>query len=240
MVAQGDLAPSLTTVRPSLVALCVLLCAHCQREAPTSPATPRASVLVWTSASVPPSSAPESPPVASASAAPSASSSASASPVASVSASASAPVDPLNRAEPPLQSEDLTSQARHLFEAIQADDPGKADDFFFPRAPFIPLKDVGNPGHYWDYLHRAYVKDIHDLHQRHQQTLKDGEFLSFELGSTPGWVKPGEEANKIGYFRTFTSHLRYRAAGALHSIDVKVIISWDHRWYITHLLPWKK
>ena len=55
-----------------------------------------------------------------------------------------------------------------------------------------------------------------------------------------GWVKPGEEANKIGYFRTFNGKLRYRAGGQPHTIDVRVIISWQNRWYITHLLPFKK
>ena len=66
------------------------------------------------------------------------------------------------------------------------------------------------------------------------------EFEAFELGSPPGWVKPGEEANKIGYYRTFNGKLRFKKAnGKTATIEVKTIISWDDGWFVTHLLPIK-
>lgn len=148
--------------------------------------------------------------------------------------------DPKNKAKPALESKDLTRRARHLFAALKADDPKVGADFFFPRDPFLPLKDIKNPGKYWDQLFKIYANDIHELHRKHAKDWDDATFVSFELGSNPSWVKPGEEANKIGYFRTFNGKLRYKARGKTHTIEVKTIISWDEGWYVTHLLPIKK
>ena len=153
---------------------------------------------------------------------------------------ADAPPDPKNKKKPALESKDLEERAKKLFEAIQKDDPKIAKSFFFPWEPFIPLKDIGNPGKYWDQLYRVYEKDIHELHRKHAKELDGAEFDAFELGSKPGWVKPGEEANKIGYYRTFNGKLRYKVGDKTKTLQVKVIISWNDRWYITHLLPFKK
>ena len=60
------------------------------------------------------------------------------------------------------------------------------------------------------------------------------------MGSTPKWVPPGDEANKIGYYRSFRGKLRYRIEGELSTIEVHTIISWQGKWYITHLSKFKK
>jgi len=137
-----------------------------------------------------------------------------------------------------LQSEELTTQAQHLFDAIRKDQAALGADFFFPKEPFIPLKDVAAPEKYWQQLYRTYQQDIHQLHQRNAKELAEAEFVSFTLGSPPSWVKPGEEYNKLGYYRTFNGKLRYRASsGKERIIEVKTIISWENKWYVTHLLP---
>lgn len=147
----------------------------------------------------------------------------------------------VNKERPPLESEDLTGQARRLFGAIQADEPSQAADFFFPREPFIPLKDIKNPGKYWDQLYRVYEQDIHQLHRKRKKELEGAVFEGFALGTAPTFVNPGEEGNKIGYHRTFHGKLRYRTAdGQQRTLETRVIISWAGRWYITHLLPFKK
>lgn len=149
-------------------------------------------------------------------------------------------VDPQNKKKPELASDDLTTRARHLFDALKSDDPKGAADFFFPREPFLPLKDIAKPGKYWDQLFRIYENDIHELHRKRGKDLEGAEFEAFELGSPPGWVKPGEEANKIGYYRTFNGKLRFKkASGKTGTIEVKTIISWDDGWYVTHLQPIK-
>jgi hypothetical protein len=142
--------------------------------------------------------------------------------------------DPENRLKPPLTSDDLAARATHLLDAVARGEPSLADDFFFPRAPFLPLKDVADPGHYFDQLLATYHRDIAAIHQR-RKSWEGVSFVSFELGSPPGWVAPGKEYNKIGYYRTFHGKLRYTVGGAPGVIDVTTIISWGGRWYITHL-----
>jgi hypothetical protein len=144
--------------------------------------------------------------------------------------------DPLNKAKPPLTSPDLDERAAHLIDALVRDDPAVADDFFFPRAPFIPLKDVADPGRYFDQLLATYHRDIRSLHAE-RKDWTGATFVSFELGTPPTWVAPGKEYNKIGYFRTFGGKLRYRVGDKTKEIAVSTIISWDGRWYVTHLSP---
>lgn len=146
--------------------------------------------------------------------------------------------DPANKAKPPIDSEELQARARGLFDAVKQNNPTLGEDFWFPKEPFLILKDIKDPGKYWDQLHRAYVKDIEKLHKKRANW--DGcEFEKFEPGSPPKWVKPGEEGNKIGYFRTVKGNLVYKAEGKSHKLEVRVIISWQKRWYITHLGKFK-
>src|SRR6185437_11309847 len=68
----------------------------------------------------------------------------------------------------PTEGTELAARAKGLFDAIVKDDPDLGEAFWFPREPFIPLKDVKDPGKYWTQLHHAYVNDIHKLHKEHK------------------------------------------------------------------------
>jgi hypothetical protein len=199
--------------------------AGCGREAATKNPPPPHDVGAVTS----PADAP------SAAAAPS-STAATASATAAVIATAAASSDPANKARPPSTSADLQERAAHLLTAIVKNEPAVADDFYFPKEPFIPLKDVGDPGRYFDQLLATYHRDIRALHAE-RKDWADATFVSFELGTAPTWVAPGKEYNKIGYFRTFGGKLRYRIGEKPKELTVSTIISWDRRWYVTHLSP---
>lgn len=144
-----------------------------------------------------------------------------------------------NKVLPPLESEDLTERAKKLFEAIVRDDPALGESFWFPKEPFIPLKDVKGPGKYWDNLHATYARDIHALHGK-RKSWEGATFVEFKMGSTPKWVPPGDEANKIGYYRSFRGKLTYRIEEKNVTLDVHTIISWQGQWFITHLSKFKK
>lgn len=144
-----------------------------------------------------------------------------------------------NKILPPLASEELTARAKQLFEAIVADDPAKGESFWFPKEPFIPLKDVKGPDKYWAQLHRTYANDIHALHKK-RKSWEGATFVGFEVGSKPKWVPPGDEANKIGYYRSFRGKLKYELEGKTYTIEVHTIINWQNQWFITHLSKFKK
>jgi hypothetical protein len=144
--------------------------------------------------------------------------------------------DPENRQKPAIESDDMTERAGHLLEAIATGHAQIGDDFFFPRAPFIPLKDVGDPGRYFDQLLATYHRDIRDLHASRRE-WGSAKLVSFTIGTTPTWVAPGREYNKIGYWRTFRGQLRWRSETAAGTIDAVTIISYHGRWYVTHLAP---
>jgi hypothetical protein len=139
----------------------------------------------------------------------------------------------------PSEGPELQERARGLFEAIVKDEPERGEAFWFPREPFVPLKDVKDPGKYWDQLHRTYVSDIHALHRK-RKSWEGAEYVTFEGWSRPKWVPAGDEANKIGYHRAFHGRLRYKAGGEDGEVDVHTIITWQGRWYVTHLRKFKK
>lgn len=183
------------------------------------------------------------PPPPSASAAPS--STATASATTSEESDAGAPpapkepdYDPKNKARPPVDSEELQARARGLFDAVVQNNAALGEDMWFPREPFLILKDIKDPGKYWDQLHRAFVKDVEKLHKK-RKSWEGAELVKFEPGSPPKWVKPGDEGNKIGYYRTVKGNLVYTAEGKTHKLEVRVMISWQNRWYITHLGKFK-
>jgi hypothetical protein len=134
----------------------------------------------------------------------------------------------------PTEGAELMARAKGLFEAIVNDDPERGEAFWFPKAPFVPLKDVKDPGKYWNQLHKSYVNDVHALHKK-RKTWDGAELVKFEGWAREKWVPPGDEANHIGYYRAFHGKLRYKAGGEDGEMDVHTIITWQGRWYVTHL-----
>ncbi len=124
-----------------------------------------------------------------------------------------------------------------LWEAIVRDDPKRAMPFFFPRTAYEQVKDVAVPGADWSHrLVDAYARDIHALHMRLAENAASARLVGLDVpGRGARWVEPGEEYNKIGYFRVFGSKLRYHVDDVSHSFDVKSLISWRGEWYVVHL-----
>lgn len=149
-----------------------------------------------------------------------------------------APFAPDNKVAP-TEGPELQARARGLFEAIVKDEPERGEAFWFPREPFLPLKDVKDPGKYWDQLHRSYVNDVHALHET-RKSWNNAAFVGFDGWSHPKWVKPGDEANHIGYHRAFRGKLRYKVDGEDGELEVRTLITWQGRWFITHLRKVKR
>ena len=148
-------------------------------------------------------------------------------------------VPPHNRAdqrEPPPRppASDAEAKARVLFDAIVHDDPARAREVFFPREAFLLVKDIPNPGRYYDRLQRRFEQDVHTLHAGLSKAA-EARFERFELASRGGFVRVHDEGNRLPYWASRHSFLHYRIAGQLQRLEVRVLISWDDRWYVIHL-----
>jgi hypothetical protein len=124
-----------------------------------------------------------------------------------------------------------------LWSAIVDDDPERGMPFFFPLGAYQQVKDIGNPAADWSRrLVAAYARDIHALHARLDDSGARARLIALDVPDQRArWVEPGEEYNKIGYFRVFGSKLHYDADGERRTFDVKSLISWRGEWYVVHL-----
>ena len=125
-------------------------------------------------------------------------------------------------------------KARRLFDAIVHDDPSRASDFFFPREAFLRVKAIADPGGYWDRLYRRYAEDIGALHDS-TPDLARAQFDRLEIVGRGGWVAVGEEGNALPYWASRHSWLHYTVDGAPRKLEIRVLITWDDEWWITHL-----
>lgn len=212
--------------------LLVLALAACGTSTPP-PAPPDAAPAVTATATATASAAPPPAPTATASA------TASAAPAEPPDAGPPAPPFAADNKIDPTEGPELIERARGLLEAVAKDDPTLGESFWFPEEPFTPLKDVKDANKYWKQLHRTYAADIHKLHKK-RKSWDGAKLVSFSGWSRPKWVKPGDEANKIGYHRAFHGKLKYEVGGEHGEIDVHTIITWQGRWYCTHLAKFKK
>ncbi|HEX4517031.1 MAG TPA: hypothetical protein VH054_25970 [Polyangiaceae bacterium] len=161
--------------------------------------------------------------------------------VASAAPSASAaPVDPgtlpQTKDKPEADSDAVRARGEALFEAILNDDPDRAMPAFFPKAAYEQVKAITNPASDWKWrLVANFKRDIHAIHFKLGRKSTALRFVSLDVGSGERWVEPGEEGNKLGYWRVYGSRIRYVVDGQQKSFDVSSLISWRGEWYVVHL-----
>jgi hypothetical protein len=145
-----------------------------------------------------------------------------------------APLDAAPGAAAP--ADELQTRAKKLFEAIQKDEPEIAMAMFFPREPFLAVKDVKDASAYWDKLVKEYKAAIHIFHKKLGKKAAEAEFEALELNTkTQVYVAPKKEFNKTGYNKITKSKLKYKIAGKSKSFDVATMIDNEAKWYVTHL-----
>lgn len=128
-----------------------------------------------------------------------------------------------------------------LWEAIVRDEPDRAMPFFFPKTAYAQVKAIVSPDRDWRYrLVAAYKRDIHDAHVELGRHATEARFVAFDVSDGRArWVDPGEEGNKLGYFRVYGTKLRYEIDGKPRVLDVTSLISWRGEWYVVHLSSFK-
>jgi hypothetical protein len=148
-------------------------------------------------------------------------------------------IPPHNRADqsvpPPRPAAcEVTGKIRKVFDAVVHDDPALAAESFFPRPAFLLVKDIKDPGAYYDQLRRRFDSDIHSLHKR-LPGIERAEFERFELAQRGGFVPPQGEGNRLPYWAARHSVLHFRVDGQPRQFEVRVLITWDDHWYVIHL-----
>lgn len=134
---------------------------------------------------------------------------------------------------------EVEARARTLFEALRDGTPERAEaslGFFLQRDPFLAIKDMHGALGYFNVLVREYRRDIASL-RASWPAVSRSEFVRFELSRACTWMSPGREANRLPYWSCYRSHLVARAGREEHRFEVRVLINWGDRWYVTHLGP---
>ncbi|MCC6213586.1 MAG: hypothetical protein IT376_01870 [Polyangiaceae bacterium] len=196
------------------------------RARATTPGAARAPA----SASAPRGPAAPGPPVAGASSAGPAPSLAAPSPILD-------PGCPENRCLAPDAADDLARKAALLVEALTARDPSPAEPCFFPLEPFLVLKAARAPGRYHGLLLDTFRRDVSALAEAATDGGRDapGARVLRVHAVAPEWIPPGREQNRVGYYRARRVLVRWAAGGRERELLVATAITWNGRWFVTHL-----
>jgi hypothetical protein len=148
---------------------------------------------------------------------------------------------PQTRDRPRSSGPAYEARVRSLWEAIVADDPDRAMPAFFPVTAYKQVKAIPSPESDWKHrLVAAFARDIHRLHERLGKHATDATFVELEVASERArWIEPGEESNKVGYWRVYGSKIRYQVGDNAAALDVTSLISWRGDWYVVHLSGFK-
>jgi hypothetical protein len=124
---------------------------------------------------------------------------------------------------------------------VAGDDPERGMAAFFPVGAYRQVKAVADPARDWNRrLVGAYRRDLHALHLRLGHRAADARLVGLTVpAGRARWVEPGEEWNKVGYWRVFGSRLEYELDGRRRSFPVTSLISWRGEWYVVHLSAFK-
>ncbi|HEY3356028.1 MAG TPA: hypothetical protein VGQ83_22435 [Polyangia bacterium] len=148
---------------------------------------------------------------------------------------------PQTRDRPRADGSAFDARVAALWAGIVTDDPGRALPAFFPLSAYRQVKAVRDPERDWRRrLVGAYGRDLHALHAALGPGAARARLLGLEVPAARArWVEPGEEWNRLGYYRIFGSRLRYTLDGRERTIPVRSLISWRGEWYVVHLSAMK-
>lgn len=164
-----------------------------------------------------------------------------------------AAVDPVDAGDPGLLPQtndrpDSTSVAFNarmqlLWSAIVTDDADRASAAFFPVTAYEQTKAITNADRDWQRrLFAHFKRDIHALHVEVKSTGvgTSARLVRVDLPEKHArWVEPGDEGNKLGYYRVYGTQLIWSAEGREHASPISSLISWRGEWYVVHLTGFK-
>jgi len=139
--------------------------------------------------------------------------------------------------EPGTSDATFVAGAQDLWNAIVQDDPSVGVPFFFPKSAYLQVKAISDPaGDYQNRLIANFGQDVHTLHAQLGADAGSAQYQGIDvLTSQAVLVQPGEESNKLPYWRVYGTTLRYSVNGSSYTLPVTSLISWRGEWYVVHL-----
>lgn len=149
---------------------------------------------------------------------------------------------PQTRVLPSSTDQAFQERLRALWQGVVDDDPREAHPFFFPKAAYVQLKNLGNAAGDYDYRLLAYFDlDVHAAHRLLGADARQARLLGIDVPSANAeWMLPGSEQNKIPYYRLYGSRVQYLINGKQHSFGIFSLLSWRGQWYAVHFGPWPR
>lgn len=138
---------------------------------------------------------------------------------------------------PSSSSAAFTAGVGNLWEAIRQDKPELGLPFFFPKSAYLQVKAISDPaGDYQNRLIANFDDDVHSLHSQLGSDAASAKLVGITVPDDQAvWVQPGEESNKLSYWRVYGTTLQYEVNGQTGSFPVTSLISWRGEWYVVHL-----
>ena len=145
---------------------------------------------------------------------------------------------PQTEDRPSLDSVSFKRRLELLVAAIADDQPDGALAAFFPQVAYAQVKAIKDPNRDWERrLVAAFTRNIREYHKQLGEDAQPLRFVRLEVPEAKiKWIKPGEEGNRLGYYRVTRSKLVVaKSSGQEVSLDLTSLISWRGEWYIVHL-----
>lgn len=132
----------------------------------------------------------------------------------------------------------LTTLAGQILSALSGSAPPPARDVvgFFPRAPFLVLKNIPMADAYHLELTKKYTDDLTVIRKQLPPEAKL-TLDRFTAGSCK-WKAVGSEYNQIAYWSCYGSLLVATSEAPTPTsmtLKVRTLINWGTDWYVTHL-----
>jgi hypothetical protein len=147
-------------------------------------------------------------------------------------ASSTVDATPADDSIPPTSSDELTARARHLVEALAADDPDLAMDILFPRDGWLATRDAEDPGKDWDkVVERPFQRSVHAVARRAERA----QFVSLELGHAVVQETTRHHGWKKSLWSVHGSQLTYVVDGHTRTLHIREMTAWRGAWYVTRI-----
>jgi len=142
---------------------------------------------------------------------------------------------PPDDAVPPPSSDELSTRARHLLEAIGKDDPQLATDIVFPRDGWLASRDAADPGKDWEKrLLGPFQRGVHAL-SRHHPEYEHAQAVSLELGHAMVQQTVRHHSWKEPLWTVRDSRVTFIIEGRTRTLPIREMTAWRGAWYVTRL-----